>query len=97
MNIIAVPDKGGEFLSKQFLKLCSDFGCKIYYSKVSKPGTIERFNRTLQSIIYRYCTEKQTFKFYDKLQLFINQYNNRYAFQIHLNILVMNKKTHYHL
>lgn len=62
---------------QQFLRLCDEYGITVYYSKVSKPAHIERFNRTLQSLIYRYCTERQTFRYCDKLQHFISTYNNR--------------------
>ena len=38
---------------------------------------IERSQRSIQRIIYQYCTEKGTYQFYDKLQLLLKTYNKR--------------------
>ena len=38
---------------------------------------IERFQRSMQRIIYQYCTDKSTYKFYDKLPLLLKTYNCR--------------------
>lgn len=39
-------------------------------------GVINRFSRTLKEIIFKYFTENKTTKWIDKLQFFINSYNN---------------------
>ena len=42
-----------------------------------KAGIVERVNRTLQNMIYRYMTHNETFKWIDALDLVIESYNNR--------------------
>lgn len=71
-------DGGAEFRNKLFEKFCLEQGIKLYSPDTSTHGAyIERFNRTLQSIIYKYMTENETNRFIDKFQDFISTYNNR--------------------
>ena len=72
-----VVDLGKEFKNKLFEKYNADRGIELIFCYTSKPAYCERFNRTIQSMIYRYCTEFQTFKFYDKLQDFLATYNQK--------------------
>ena len=71
-------DKGGELKNKQLEKLCSENKVKLFHSQTSYHAPfIERFQRSIQRIIYQYCTEKGTYQFYDKLQLLLKTYNKR--------------------
>ena len=45
---------------------------------VYKVGTVERFLRTLQSLIYRYMTDSKKMRYIDALQDIVALYNNRY-------------------
>lgn len=46
---------------------------------------IERFNRTLKQMLFKYFDKEQTFKWYDVLPKFINNYNNSYHSTIEMN------------
>lgn len=73
-----VMDKGTEFNNKDFIKLCKDLNIKFDNPKASTHAAyIERFNRTLQSIIYKYMTENETNRFIDVLQDLVKSYNTR--------------------
>ena len=49
----------------------------IFYTfNETKAAYAERVIRTLKTVVYRYFTHNQTYK-YDKLQDFVNDYNNR--------------------
>lgn len=85
---ILVMDRGTEFTNKQFTEFCenNDIEIKTPYSSIHA-AFIERFNRTLQSLIYKYMTENETNRFLnvrDKsgnhvpvLSKLLETYNNR--------------------
>ena len=70
-------DKGSEFANrwvKQFLKKEN-----IYYYNTqnqTKASYAERIIRTLKTMMYRYFTHKQTYKYEDVLQDLVSNYNN---------------------
>lgn len=83
-----VFDRGTEFYNEDFLRFCRRSGIKVYSPDTSIHGAfIERFNRTLQGIIYKYMTENETRRYIDVtdglgqitplLQKFVRTYNNR--------------------
>jgi hypothetical protein len=73
-----VMDKGTEFNNQDFKKLCADLKIKLTNPSASTHAAyIERFNRTLQLIIYKYMTENETNRFIDVLQDLVKTYNNR--------------------
>jgi Integrase core domain/Chromo (CHRromatin Organisation MOdifier) domain len=73
-----VMDKGTEFNNQDFKKLCEDLKIKLTNPSASTHAAyIERFNRTLQLIIYKYMTENETNRFIDVLQDLVKTYNNR--------------------
>lgn len=75
---ILVVDKGAEFSNKLFEKFCSQNNIKLINPKASTHAAfVERFNRTLQTLIYKYMTEKETNRFIDQLQDLVSTYNNR--------------------
>jgi hypothetical protein len=64
---ILVVDRGTEFSNKEFVKFCNDNSIKIYTPDSSiHAAYIERFNRTLQSLIYKFMTENETYRFISK-------------------------------
>ena len=61
---ILVVDRGTEFNNKEFIKFCDDNNIKIYTPDSSiHAAYIERFNRTLQNLIYKFMTENETYRF----------------------------------
>jgi hypothetical protein len=85
--IYLVMDRGTEFYNKEFELFCKRAGIKFYSPDASIHGAfIERFNRTLQDIIYKYMTENQTKRFISTIRngenielmpLFLQTYNSR--------------------
>lgn len=86
---------GGEFKNAKFQNYCKKNQIKNFYSKISKPALVERLNRSIQSIIYRYCTQNQTFKFYDKLPDLIHTYNSRTHRMIGISPLLAEKEENF--
>jgi len=84
---ILVVDRGTEFNNKEFIKFCGDNNIKIYTPDSSVHAAyIERFNRTLQSLIYKFMTENETYRFISKnsggndektFSKILETYNNR--------------------
>lgn len=72
-------DKGSEIKNKTFNKYCNDNNIKqIYSENIQKSAFVERFNRTLESLIYKYLTYNNTKRYVDVLQLLVTSYNNRW-------------------
>jgi transposase InsO family protein len=73
-------DKGSEFLNSSFQKLLKDRNIKHYTSENDdiKAAVVERFNRTLKGIMWRYFTHKSTGRYIDVLPDFVSSYNNTY-------------------
>jgi len=83
-----VLDRGTEFYNEHFKKYCIDNGIILYSPDSSiHAAFIERFNRSLQQIIYKYMTEHETRRFIDYrdqngdivplMPRFLATYNNR--------------------
>lgn len=73
-----VMDKGTEFKNIQFYNFCNLNNIKcINPESQTHAAFVERFNRTLQQLIYQYMTENETNKFIDVLQNLVKTYNNR--------------------
>lgn len=76
--LILVMDKGAEFSNKLFENFCLENNIKLINPQASTHAAfIERFNRSLQTIIYKYLTENETNRFIDHLQKLTLTYNNR--------------------
>ena len=84
----AVFDRGVEFYNRDFKAYCD--ANKIHFTSPdtsSHAAYIERFNRTLQGIVYKYMTENETNRYISKIDddgqvielmpLFLQSYNNR--------------------
>lgn len=85
---ILVIDRGTEFLNRPFEKYCRENNIELRTPDSFIHGAyIERFNRTLQSLIYKYMTENETYRYVDKtiensdvvpvLSNLVFTYNNR--------------------
>jgi len=86
---LLVFDRGTEFYNRSFQQFCAQNNIKVYSPDTSIHGAyIERFNRTLRDIIYKYMTENETRTFIKRvdpvtgreekmLPRFVATYNNR--------------------
>lgn len=73
-----VVDRGKEFTSKEVMKLLENYKVKtIHPNNDFKAGTAERFNRTIQDLIYRYLTHTKSERYIDVLQDLVKTYNSR--------------------
>ena len=71
-------DKGSELKNKHFIQFCKDKNITMIFPETSHHAPfVERANRSLQSIIFKYITSTQNFKFFDKMNKILNTYNNR--------------------
>jgi len=76
--VTLVIDGGAEFRNGQFLNFCLKENIRVFNPDTSTHGAyIERFNRTLQNITYKYMTENETYRFKDVFQDLVKTYNNR--------------------
>ena len=71
-------DSGSEFKNKLINKWYSDHGITRYstYGN-SKSAIVERFNRTMKNIMWKYLLSKRTYRYIDKLPVMVQQYNKR--------------------
>ena len=73
-----LSDRGSEFVGQPFRDLLSRKGIKqIFGGNTIHAPYAERFNRTLQNIIYKHLTENKTKKFVNFLPQFVHTYNSR--------------------
>lgn len=72
-----VSDRGSEFTSAKFLKNLESHNIKPVYANF-KAGIVERFQRSIQSIITKYQGHTKSKRFIDVLPLLLDTYNNRY-------------------
>lgn len=71
-------DRGTEFTNNSVVALCREKNIQIVHpNSQMKAAFAERVNRTLQSLIYRYMSEKQTNNYEDVLQQLVESYNKR--------------------
>src|SRR6267154_2753358 len=73
-------DKGTEFLNGTFQKLLKDRNIRHYTSENDdiKASVVERFNRTLKGIMWRYLTHTSSGRYIDVLPQLVMSYNNTY-------------------
>ena len=71
-------DRGSEFTNKEFENFCRQNNIR-YFSPytTTHAAYIERFNRSLKSLFYKYMTENETNRFIDVLPDILKSYNNR--------------------
>lgn len=76
---MVVMDKGTEFSNKQFKAFCDSKNIKFINPQASVHAAfIERFNRTLQQLMYKYMTDNETERYIDVLSKLVDTYNNRF-------------------
>ena len=72
-------DEGLEFKNRQVKKLFHQYGIHSYSILTEKKaGAVERVNRTIKSIIWKYFTDKNTQKWIEVLPKIVNNYNSTY-------------------
>lgn len=82
-NIMPPPkavlfDHGMEFLNAKVGKYLEEKQIKIITpNSETKAAVCERFNRSIQDLIYKYMTENETFRYVDVLESLLGAYNNR--------------------
>jgi hypothetical protein len=70
-------DQGSEFYNKDFKKFCKDHDINMYHTYSGlKSVYVERFNRTLKEMMYKYFTEHNSDYYLNVLDEFIKTYNN---------------------
>mgnify|MGYP003402638053 FL=1 len=72
-------DNGSEFISAEFKAVLAKIGCKQRFSEPHQPrhnAVIERFNKTIKGLIYKYMTQWNVSKLdNDALQKLVTNYN----------------------
>ena len=78
--IFIQSDKGMEFLNHNFQRWLKAHKILFYTSEneATKASVVERFNRTLKTILWRYFTTKETLHYLDVLPQLVHSYNNTY-------------------
>jgi len=80
-------DAGKEFVNRKLHNLLNKNDIEHQLALgTSKAAIAERANKTIQTILYKYLSEKETYAFLNKLQKIAETYNNR-------SHLTLNKKT----
>jgi transposase InsO family protein len=72
-------DNGSEFTSNEFKEMCSSIGVNQIFGPPYSPysqGHIERFNRTIKSMLFKYFTYNQSKIWVDVIDKFVDAYNN---------------------
>lgn len=73
-----LADKGAELKNRIFHQYCRENGIHVIHANnLTHAPFVERFNRTLKSLMFRYMTYKQTDRYIDVLPLLVKTYNNR--------------------
>jgi transposase InsO family protein len=71
-------DRGTEFKNRLVKNYLDSRGIlMVHPSSEKKAAIVERFNRTLQGLIYRYMTENHTKRYYDAMPDLVRAYNSR--------------------
>ena len=70
-------DEGSEFKSSEFKKLCQDNQVDIIYTLRHAP-VVERFNRTIKGILYKYLNSSKSKTIINVLPLILKNYNSSY-------------------
>ncbi len=76
--LMIVCDKGTEFTNKLFNEYCTNQNIKVVLPESNTHASyIERFNRTFQNLIRKFCTEYETHRYIDHVQDIVKTYNLR--------------------
>jgi transposase InsO family protein len=82
LNKMGIPkliycDEGSEFNNKEFKKLCDDHKIEIIFS-LSHAPVVERVNRTIKAMLYRYLESTNSKTFINVLPSILKAYNSSY-------------------
>ena len=73
-----LTDSGKEFLNAEVRSLMREKGVRMYQAKnVNKAAIVERVNKSLQILIYKYLTDSGEARYLDVLPRLVSGYNNR--------------------
>ena len=76
-------DKGSEFFNKAMKLVNKKKNIKMYTTEnEEKSSVVERWNRTIKRIMYKYFTANNTNVYIDKLQDIVDKYNHTYHHSI---------------
>ena len=77
--LILQTDRGKEFLNRHVQKLFKDKNIKFFTSySERKASIVERLNRTIKGLMFKYFTKYETRRYIDILQDLVSRYNNGY-------------------
>ena len=86
-------DKGTEFLNFQVKNLLKERKIKLFTTNSErKASVVERLNRTMKSIMFKYFTKHNTRKYIDILPDLVQRYNNSYHRSIKMRPVNVNKR-----
>ena len=72
-------DKGTEYWNSNMKKIAKENNVEMYTTEnEEKSSIVERWNRTVKRIMFKYFTANNTYKYIDVLQDIIRKYNNTY-------------------
>lgn len=70
-------DRGTEFVNATFKRLMREHGIELIHPNFKAPH-VERFQRSLQKLIYNYMEDRQILRYIDKLDSVLHTYNSRF-------------------
>jgi len=71
-------DHGREYKNKKLKELLNGYGIRQnFVTYTSMAGIAERFNKTLQTLIYKFMEDRQTTRYIDVLKKLVSSYNKR--------------------
>lgn len=86
-------DRGKEFLDGRVQKMFKEHDIKFYTTfSERKASVVERFNRTIKGLMYKYFSRYETRKYVDVLQELVSRYNNGYHRSIKMKPSDVNKE-----
>lgn len=79
-------DQGKEFLNTQFQRVLKTYDTNHYTSKNQeiKASLVERVQRTIKGMMYRYFTHTNSYRYIDSLPQLVDSYNNTFHSAINL-------------
>lgn len=85
-------DKGTEFLNSLVRSMLREREIKLFTTNSErKASVVERLNRTMKSIMFKYFTKHNTRKYIDILPDLVHRYNNSYHQSIKMRPIEVNK------
>jgi len=73
-----VCDKGTEFTNNSFKQFCASENIKLVLPEANTHAAyVERFNRTFQTLVRKFCTENETYRYIEYVQDLVKSYNLR--------------------